>query len=100
MNNELADLLKYAWLFVGSLIGGIIGHFTRTKEDKKRRHLFIAVSSSLFMGFVTYEFVYYFVAHKGISLASGAFAAFIGIDLALTIEKKIIELVERKINKL
>lgn len=104
---ENAELIKFIWLIIVSVMGGFVGFITKvnpTLRGKKLKErlfiLFLGIINSGFVGFITYHIVFYFTKENGLSVALSGVAAFSGTDLLVVVQAKLIDLIKRKFDNI
>lgn len=91
------DFLYYAWLFIVSLIGGVLSYIKRQSETFRWRAFFLGVACSMFTAYIVYESAFFFFSNEKFSVALGGLGAWIGTDLLLKLEDSIENFINQRI---
>lgn len=98
MNNE--KLTFWAWFLFVALIGGVLGYFAKNKtpisKTERLRGLAIGILTSMFAAYVTFQIAFYYLHSENVSVAIAGVAAWMGADAFLTLEKIILNTLNKK----
>jgi len=94
------DLLFMFYLALISFVAGVIGLINRAehtnKESLKQKIIFLCFGgvSSIFIGFVTFEISFYFLANQRLCVAITALASWMGTRLLLQVQNRALDFID------
>lgn len=101
------EIKQILWLFVVSFIGGIVGFVTKnskTLEGKSWKQklwvLFVSMISSMFIAYITFEIVRQGINKQGVAVAISGFAAYMGTDILVVVQERLVEKIKSKIDSI
>lgn len=105
---ELPESVKtYIWLSIISLVGGFVGFVTKNSHKLQNKSLMqkigihiTAIISSMFISYVVFQLLFCTTGKQGISVAIAGIAAYMGTDVLVIIQDKLMERLKAKIDKL
>lgn len=105
---ELPDIVKtYIWLATISLLGGFVGFITKNNHKLKGKSLIqkigihlTAILSSMFISYVVFQLLFCTTGKQGISVAIAGIASYMGTDVLIILQDRIVEKLKSKIDKL
>ena len=105
---ELPEEIKqFIWLFLVSAIGGFVGFVTKNSKTlhnktlkQKVSALLFSMLSSMFIAYLTYELMRIGTDKNGLAVAVAGFMAYVGTDMLLIVQERLIEKVKSKIDAL
>lgn len=106
--SDVPDSVKtYLWLLLVALIGSLVGFITKTLKTlsgqsllAKIRVLFASMLSSMFIAYIVFEVLSATIQRQGLVVAVSGFAAYIGTDLLIIMQERLIEKIKNKIDRL
>lgn len=106
--SDIPDNVKtYLWLLVVAFIGSVVGFITKTLKTlsgqswlAKARVLFVSMLSSMFIAYIVFEVLSATIQKQGLAVAIAGFAAYIGTDLLIILQERLIEKIKNKIDTL
>ncbi|MGE4382267.1 MAG: phage holin family protein [Arcobacter sp.] len=96
---RIDDLLFLAWLAVVSFFAGIIGIVNRAEHKNKEtlfgKILFLVFGgiTSMFIGYVSFEFSFYFIESQRFCVAISALCAWMGTKVLLEMQTRALEFI-------
>lgn len=104
MGEEIKQIL---WLLAVSFTGGIVGFVTKnskTLEGKSWKQkiwiLFVSMISSMFIAYITFELIRMWIDKQGVAVAIAGFAAYMGTDILIIIQERLVEKIKNKIDSI
>lgn len=105
---ELPESVKtYIWLAIISLVGGFVGFITKNSHKLKDKSFiqkvgihFTAIISSMFISYIVFQLLYCTTLKQGLSVAVAGIAAYMGTDVLVILQDKLMEKLKSKIDKL
>ena len=101
------EIKHFFWLMVVSFVGGIVGFVTKnskTLEDKNWKQklwvLFVSMISSMFIAYITFELVRLGIDKQGVAVAISGFAAYMGTDILIIVQERLVEKIKSKIDNI
>lgn len=101
------EIRQALWLVLVSFAGGVVGFVTKnskTLEGKSWRQklwiLFVSMISSMFIAYITFEIIRMFVERQGVAVAIAGFAAYMGTDILIIIQERLVEKIKNKIDSI
>ncbi len=101
------DLKQLLWLFFVSFFGGVVGFVTKnskTLENKRLSQkiwlLIVSMMSSMFIAYITYELMLLVIEKQGVAVAISGFAAYMGTDILIIIQERLVEKIKSKIDSI
>ena len=107
LKNLPEEIKHFFWLMVVSFIGGIVGFVTKnskTLEGKSWKQklwvLFVSMISSMFIAYITFEIVRFGIDKQGVAVAISGFAAYMGTDILIIVQERLVEKIKSKIDSI
>lgn len=101
------EIKSLIWLLIVSFLGAVVGFMTKTAPTlsnfsfcKKIRILIISVLSSMFLAYITYELLKAGISNHNLCIALSGFSAYLGTDLLIIVQERVIEKIKNKIDTL
>ena len=101
------EVKKFIWLMIVSFVGGLVGFITKTTKTLQNKplkdklyNLVISMLSSMFIAYITYELIKTTIDREGLAVAISGFMAYVGTDILIIIQDRLIEKIKTKIDAL
>lgn len=101
------EVKQILWLFLVSFIGGIVGFVTKNSKNLEGKSwkqklwvLFVSMISSMFIAYITFELVRLGIDKQGVAVAISGFAAYMGTDILIIVQERLVEKIKSKIDSI
>lgn len=96
---ELKEIIVYVWVFIFSLIVGVLSFFKKRSESDMRFRFgafVLGVACSMVVGYITFEIAMYYFEKEKFAVALAGLGAWMGTDALLSFQGAFNELIKRK----
>lgn len=107
VKNLPLEIKSLLWLFSVSFLGALVGFLTKTAPTlkafplgRKIRVFITGVLSSMFLAYISYELLKAGIDNNNLCVALAGFSAYLGTDLLVIIQERVIEKIKNKIDNL
>lgn len=107
LKNLPEDIRQLVWLFLVSFFGGLVGFVTKnskTLEGKSWKQktwlLIVSMMSSMFIAYITYEVLLLGIEKQGVAVAISGFCAYMGTDILIILQERLVEKLKDKIDSI
>lgn len=107
LKNIPDEVKSFIWLFFVAFTGALVGFLTKTAPtlkafttQRKVRIFITSVLSSMFLSYITYELLKAGISNNNLCVALAGFSAYLGTDLLIIIQERVIEKIKSKIDNL
>ena len=105
--NLSAEIWQWIWLFLVSFTGGVVGFITKISPTLKGRSfrskfaaLCMGMINSMFIAYITFELVRLGIDKQGVAVAISGFAAYMGTDILIIVQERLVEKIKSKIDSI